>query len=110
MELFSRLGKLALCCCSCSCVRDRSSGASDGSLTARLATHVTFVSTVLIGLEVDRHVSLLVDTHSLLSGGLLDRTAAADIVVVKFEYRSLVDVVLLVEICSAYLTLSRKQG
>ena len=40
----------------------------------------------------------------------MDRTAAADIVVVKFEYRGLVDVVLLVEICSAYLTLSRKRG
>ena len=46
-----------------SCVRDRSSGASDGSLTARLATHGTFVSSDPIGLEADRHVSLLADTQ-----------------------------------------------
>ena len=39
----------------------------------------------------------------------MDRTAAADRGVAKFEYRGLIDAVLLVEICSAYLTLSRKR-
>ena len=39
----------------------------------------------------------------------MDRTAAADRGVAEFEYRGHIDAVLLVEIYSAYLTLSRKQ-